>query len=71
MIELVNKPNHRPGVDAGWTVLFAFSHVWLRATQAGRCSTVTVWRRNNQNRKGKTMNKMLHAVVLVVFGGAC
>jgi len=28
--------NERPGVDAGWTVLFAFSHAWLCATQAGR-----------------------------------
>jgi hypothetical protein len=29
-------PNYRPGVDAGWRVLFVFSAAWPRATQAGR-----------------------------------
>jgi len=28
--------NQRPGVDAGWTVLFAFQCAWSRATQAER-----------------------------------
>jgi hypothetical protein len=28
--------NYRPGVDAGWRVLFAFKRPWPRATQAGR-----------------------------------
>jgi uncharacterized protein (DUF983 family) len=28
--------NERPGVDAGWRVLFAFERAWPRATQAGR-----------------------------------
>ena len=28
-------PNRRPGVDAGWRVLFAFERPWSRATQAG------------------------------------
>ncbi len=27
--------NERPGVDAGWLVLFAFQRPWPRATQAG------------------------------------
>lgn len=27
--------NKRPGVDAGWRVLFAFQRAWPRATQAG------------------------------------
>jgi len=32
--------NKRPGVDAGWTLRFAFSRAWPRATQAGRyCDT--------------------------------
>lgn len=29
-------PNERPGVDAGWRVLFAFLRPWPRATQAER-----------------------------------
>jgi hypothetical protein len=28
--------NQRPGVDAGWPFLFAFSRAWPRATQAER-----------------------------------
>jgi hypothetical protein len=32
----VAVPNQRPGVDAGWPLLFAGSHSWSRATQAGR-----------------------------------
>src|ERR1035441_6757059 len=32
-------PNERPGVDAGWTVLFAFLRVRPRATQAERWAT--------------------------------
>jgi hypothetical protein len=28
--------NHRPGVDAGWPLLFADSRSWPRATQAER-----------------------------------
>ena len=28
--------NERPGVDAGWRVLFAFQPAWPRATQAER-----------------------------------
>jgi hypothetical protein len=32
-----DRPNERPGVDAGWRLLFAFSRPWSRATQAG-CS---------------------------------
>ena len=32
--------NERPGVDAGWRVLFAFRRAWPRATQAERyCDT--------------------------------
>jgi len=27
--------NKRPGVDAGWPLLFAFLSPWSRATQAG------------------------------------
>jgi hypothetical protein len=29
-------PNERPGVDAGWGVLFAIQCPWPRATQAER-----------------------------------
>jgi hypothetical protein len=29
-------PNERPGVDAGWALLFAFERQWPRATQAER-----------------------------------
>jgi hypothetical protein len=28
--------NERPGVDAGWRVLFAFQYPWPRVTQGGR-----------------------------------
>jgi len=28
--------NERPGVDAGWRVLFALQRAWPRATQAER-----------------------------------
>ena len=31
-----DMPNQRPGVDAGWALLFAFGHDRPRATQAGR-----------------------------------
>lgn len=34
------RANYRPGVDAGWRVLFAFQHLWPRATQAGRSATL-------------------------------
>jgi hypothetical protein len=34
--ELSCVPNQRPGVDAGWALLFAFERQWPRATQAGR-----------------------------------
>jgi hypothetical protein len=30
------KSNERPGVDAGWRVLFVFQRAWSRATQAER-----------------------------------
>jgi len=36
-----NEPNERPGVDAGWPVLFAFSRAWPRATQAERYAAAT------------------------------
>jgi hypothetical protein len=32
--------NERPGVDAGWTVLFAFSRLWPRATQTERLGVI-------------------------------
>ena len=31
-----SKTDQRPGVDAGWQLLFAFSRARPRATQAGR-----------------------------------
>ena len=34
---MTGKSNYRPGVDAGWRILFAFQGPWPRATQAG-CS---------------------------------
>src|ERR1017187_1379888 len=34
------RPHERPGVDAGWCVLFAFQRRWPRATQAGRWLSV-------------------------------
>jgi hypothetical protein len=36
-------PNQRPGVDAGWPVLFAFQRAWPRATQAERWAAHRVW----------------------------
>ena len=33
---MIAPPSQRPGVDAGWRVLFAFQCPWPRATQAGR-----------------------------------
>jgi hypothetical protein len=36
-----NAANHRPGVDAGWRVLFAFHHPWPRATHAERSASWT------------------------------
>ena len=49
-------PNHRPGVDAGWPLVFAFFHAWPRATQAGRylvVPPVTICLRGSQKQKGK------------------
>jgi hypothetical protein len=40
---MTTSANYRPGVDAGWRVLFAFQRPWPRATQAG-CSLR--WRRS-------------------------
>jgi hypothetical protein len=34
---MMKMPPKRPGVDAGWRVLFAFQRAWPGATQAERC----------------------------------
>ena len=36
---VTNRANERPGVDAGWPLLFAFQRAWSRATQAERWVT--------------------------------
>lgn len=35
-----HAPDHRPGVDAEWLVLFAFLRLWPRAAQAERTVSV-------------------------------
>ena len=41
--------NERPGVDAGWPVLFAFERAWSRATQAGRSLATSLHRQESHH----------------------
>ena len=50
---MIEAPNQRPGVDAGWPLLFTFLRPWSRATQA--------------ERSAKTMRGLLKSTLLIGF----
>jgi len=56
-------PNYRPGVDAGWPLLFAFFRSWPRATQAGRsaptCDQARFW---NQDMNPQAKGSKRHSI---------